>query len=280
MTASRRSLKKVAPKEPLANVTEKADGFARRLAGELALPLRELGAGKIRAAVVGELLARGYEATKSFVRVPLTRQLEARLRLGGHVRASALHGVLLGATKPAAKAAASELVLSGHAKWAMRGGDLTLVGAQESVLEPAECVQRARELEAMAKLLKKTAAGKNPIGVLRTDLVGDLSELVRQLSPSAMDGSVNPPSSRDQIVQLVRELRDPSSKLAWVPDVVRRLGSTNGRDLLLRAARERTIELRPEGGLGRLSAAEQALCPSGAGGTPLSWVRILEDQHG
>lgn len=63
------------------------------------------------------------------------------------------------------------------------------------------------------------------------------------------------------------------SDLAWVPDVARRLGASSSR-LLLEADRAGVLELRPESGLGRLSAEDAKRCPRMADGTPLSWVRL------
>lgn len=58
--------------------------------------------------------------------------------------------------------------------------------------------------------------------------------------------------------------------LAFVPDVV----AAVGRDALLAAASAELVELRPEGGLARLTPAERAACPAMRDGTPLSWCRI------
>jgi hypothetical protein len=62
-----------------------------------------------------------------------------------------------------------------------------------------------------------------------------------------------------------------------VPAIVRRLSAAmplpDALELLMRAARRELIELRPEGGLGRLSEEELALCPPGPAGTRLSWAR-------
>ena len=275
-------MKGAAVADPLPSLEERVGKCEQQLASELAIPLKELGTSKVRAAVLAELQARGFEQTKSFVRVPLSRQLEARLVHGGRLRANAIQGALVGAAKSEAKPAAAQLVLEGRAQWVVRGGDLTLVGVHESVLGPAECRGRAQELDTLAKALKKAATGKAPVALLRADLLDELSELVRQLAPEVRDPSKGAAQSGDgKVVDAVRQLRDASSKLAWVPDVIRRLGdSADGRELLLRAARERKIELRPEGGLSRLADADRLLCPVGAGGAPLSWARLLEDTHG
>jgi hypothetical protein len=75
-------------------------------------------------------------------------------------------------------------------------------------------------------------------------------------------------------------VRDVGSGMSFVPAVVRRLSAampvSEALELLMRAARRELIELRPEGGLGRLSSEELALCPPGPAGTRLSWARRSE----
>jgi hypothetical protein len=75
-------------------------------------------------------------------------------------------------------------------------------------------------------------------------------------------------------------VRDVGSGMSFVPAVVRRLSAampvSEALELLMRAARRELIELRPEGGLGRLSGEELALCPPGPAGTRLSWARRSE----
>lgn len=72
-------------------------------------------------------------------------------------------------------------------------------------------------------------------------------------------------------------VRDAGSGMSFVPAVVRRLSAAmpvpEALELLMGAARRELIELRPEGGFGRLSEEELALCPPGPAGTRLSWAR-------
>lgn len=67
--------------------------------------------------------------------------------------------------------------------------------------------------------------------------------------------------------------------LVSVPRLARVLGTVATpaeiRDALLTADRDGTLELRPESGMGRLSASDASLCPKGFDGAPLSWVRIV-----
>ena len=73
-------------------------------------------------------------------------------------------------------------------------------------------------------------------------------------------------------INIIRRLAaENSSGLAFVPDCVA-AGITAAE--LLRLARDGAVELRPESGLGRLSAAERDACPRGYEGCVLSWARV------
>jgi hypothetical protein len=81
------------------------------------------------------------------------------------------------------------------------------------------------------------------------------------------------------ILSVVRELVEPGYGLAFVPAVVREYGAPirEAHADLIAAARRGDIELRPESGMGRLSAEELALCVPGPAGSDsvLSWARPL-----
>jgi hypothetical protein len=88
------------------------------------------------------------------------------------------------------------------------------------------------------------------------------------------------PAEVDPLVTLLSTLdavRDTRSGMSFVPAIVHQLSAampvSEALELLMRAARRELIELRPEGGLGRLSDEELALCPPGPAGTRLSWAR-------
>jgi hypothetical protein len=73
----------------------------------------------------------------------------------------------------------------------------------------------------------------------------------------------------NNVLNTVARLTRPTG-LAFVPEVI----ALVGKDALLQAAKAELVELRPEGGLGRLSVAERDACPAMRDGTPLSWCRI------
>ncbi|MCU0693111.1 MAG: hypothetical protein MUF54_17095 [Polyangiaceae bacterium] len=70
----------------------------------------------------------------------------------------------------------------------------------------------------------------------------------------------------------------PNVGMAMVPAVVRALGGDMGfvHQALLDASKAGLFELRPESGMGRLSAQERELCPVGYDGAVLSWVRLVD----
>jgi hypothetical protein len=89
-----------------------------------------------------------------------------------------------------------------------------------------------------------------------------------------------PPTSR--VHAAVQANIDERLGLAFVPTVVQQLldgGWTldDARAGLLAASKAGEVELRPESGMGRLTRAQVLLCPAGFDGTPLSWVRLLDD---
>ncbi len=81
-----------------------------------------------------------------------------------------------------------------------------------------------------------------------------------------------------ELVALADQLADASTGLVRVPDVVKRWphGVMDAQATLLAAHRAGLVELRPESGVGLLSASDAALCPRGVRGVVLSWLRTLD----
>lgn len=81
------------------------------------------------------------------------------------------------------------------------------------------------------------------------------------------------------MLAMIESAEEHGSDLAYIPDVVRASGlsPSAAKRKILDAHREGWIQLRPEGGMGRLSRADAELCPEGAGGLPLSWAKVLFD---
>lgn len=84
----------------------------------------------------------------------------------------------------------------------------------------------------------------------------------------------------NRMAQLVQQLVKRELGLAFVPDVMRKWGKPDAQKVLLAAAKQGLVELRPESGLGRLTDKELSLCPRmdpkvDRDRTPLSWARPL-----
>jgi hypothetical protein len=81
-------------------------------------------------------------------------------------------------------------------------------------------------------------------------------------------------------VGTVIEAHREVSGLTFVPNVVRAMGGTTAcaavHAELLRGARAGVFELRPESGMGRLSAEDAAFCVPGPQSSKLSWVRRIQ----
>jgi hypothetical protein len=189
-------------------------------------------------------------------------------------------------------------------------GSEWLVGAAGQTLLDGERLMVLRDAcTDMAKLLDAASKKKN-VGVLASDVEHMLSAALRvldddsaQSSPAAANRStpvreatgpslrprspsrgaaaaprqVDPVAALSRLLAVVDAVRDERTGMSFVPAIVQRLSSdmavTTAQEALLSAARQELIELRPEGGLGRLSGEELALCPPGPAGTRLSWAR-------
>lgn len=240
----------------------------------------QLGSPKLRPQVVHRLQQEGFELAGKRVRVPLESQLSALVEAGAHTPLTQLAKRLGGTTSAEAKKSAIQLCKAGGAQLILRGKVLSLVPASESTLEPQALKRLVLELTDSLKWLKKAATTKPSSSVLRSDWA-EVLELWTSLL-SSVSASAAPPRPQGDWASLrgvLMALADEDTGLTSVPVLAQRLSKEfpqlDLKLLLLSAHRKSRVELRPEGGIGRLSADEVALCPRGAGGLPLSWVRLL-----
>jgi hypothetical protein len=84
----------------------------------------------------------------------------------------------------------------------------------------------------------------------------------------------------NRLLSAVDATRDSRTGLSFVPEIVAKLrpklSSQAAGAILVAAAGDGLLELRPEGGINRLSEEELSMCPPGPQGTRLSWARRTE----
>jgi hypothetical protein len=250
--------------------------------------LAALGSPAVRATLVARLVQEGYEATKSAVRRPLEQQLSRSLADGAFISLKSAASHVAGAPSTEAKAVALRLVAEGKAKLVLRGTAEVIV----PVNTPTLSRQELASLGALFKQVAKALSSKTGAALLKADLVEGLGPL---LDASARAEGTQAPA-RDAMAEgtqkpelgapfstllsAVDATRDPGTGLSFVPAIIEKLNShldaERAKAALLEAARSGLLELRPEGGIGRLSPEELLVCPSGPQGTRLSWARRPE----
>jgi hypothetical protein len=259
-----------------AEAVRRDGAIARTALVRLGIPRKRLGE-------VLEALAReGLEVTAKSVRVPVRDQLLSLLATGSTLTTKSAAGAVSGATKAEVTKAVAALVEAGDARLVLRTKELVLVGARADVVADSELEAIERDLDSLLKATK--LARKKRAALLRADVEQAIARFVatRRFEAGANGAATHAAasaaasaSSRD-IARLVDQHRDASG-LTFVPTLVRVLGGKSARDAvhaeLLRGARSGVFELRPESGVGRLSAEDLDLCIPGPQGSRLSWVR-------
>ena len=248
--------------------------------------LSAVGSKTSRAAIVSELVRQGFEVTKVAVRKPLSLQLSAALADGAFIPLKSVAQHVSGSSAAEAKQAALGLVANGVAKLVLRGVQEVLVPATTAVLSPDELARFGELAKTVAKLAKsKTGASL---------LCADLDEAIARVLPARGDRRVTQhlvsPEKRsandqrrvlfERLLAVVDTTRDAMTGLSFVPAIVAQLRAELSPEVagavLVDAASDGLLELRPEGGINRLSEAELAVCPPGPQGTRLSWARRTE----
>jgi hypothetical protein len=269
----------------------------------------QLGSPAVRPQVVQRLCSEGYEPTAKGLRVGLQVQCDKLLADGKPMSLPDFKKRLEGATANEAKELPEQLRRAGKGHVVLRGKQPYLVPRAEPVLSRnalKEMVDRLKattaKLKATMAWLEKARRDKTEITVLESDLSTELAALTALLGKPGGKGeaalpiaatahpktTTKPLSDTEASVPLrlalrgaILALRDEDSHLANVPNVSRRLreraSAKDVIDVLLSEFQRGKLELRPEGGFGRLSQEDSALCPVGAGGAPLSWVLLREE---
>jgi hypothetical protein len=250
------------------------------LARDGVVKLTALGPAAVRAQVAAEVAKQGFELTKSSLRKPAVEQLKQALNDGAFIALKRVAAHVLGVTAAEAKRAALDLVAGGAAHLVLRGTEEVLVPIGTPVLSRKELL----ELNAFAKdVIAKAAAAKTGLSLLHVDVAEALARAVPPSPPNTAVAAEKKAADRllTSVLSAVDATREQQTGLSFVPAIIARLRppltSDAAREALLRAANEGLVELRPEGGINRLSAEELNLCLPGPQGTRLSWARRTEN---
>ncbi len=249
------------------------------LASDGVVKLTALGPAWARVQVADEIAKQGFERTKSALRKPVLEQLRQALSDGAFIPLKRVAAHAPGATAVEAKSAALALVANGAAHLVLRGKEEVLVPASAAILSRKELL----EFVAFAKTVAKAASAKNGLSLLRADVAEAVARAVPPGAPNSSLRAEKKPGDPllANVLSAVDATRDAQTGLSFVPSIVARLRpsltSDAARDALLSAASSGLLELRPEGGINRLSAEELTLCPPGPQGTRLSWARRTEN---
>ena len=249
------------------------------LASDGVVKLTALGPAAVRGQVAAEVAKHGFELTKSSLRKPAIEQLKQALSDGAFIALKRVAASVTGVTAAEAKRAALGLVASGAAHLVLRGKEEVLVPAGTPVLSRKELL----ELNAFAKnVIAKAAVAKTGLSLLHADVAEALARAVPANTPNTgvRADKKAPDGLLTSVLSAVDATREQQTGLSFVPTIIARLRpsltSDAAREALLRAANEGLLELRPEGGINRLSAEELNLCLPGPQGTRLSWARRTE----
>jgi len=257
-----------------------------RLLAEGALKLTALQPKAARNVLVARLLAEGFEASTSWLRRPLPEQLRQALVHGATLTKKSLAGLVRGATAAELARALVEAEQRGEARRVLRGKLEVFTAGDTPALTPRQLSALRTLLSSLEKALA-TAVRKQGLSLLASDVAQTLLDAQRllrgpQANPTMTQGTLDPSTGAelDPLLAALDATRDERTGMSFVPKVVARLlpsmSVAGAQDVLLSAARRELTELRPEGGLGRLTPEELQLCPPGPGGTRLSWARRLE----
>lgn len=276
--------KRAAPALDPTAVEDQVQRVRQRLSAEGAVKLSKIQPKAMREILVARLAAEGFELNKSYARRPLLDQLREALAHGATVAKKSLGAVVRGASAPELGRALIEAERRGEVRRILRGKTEAFTAPETRVLAPGQLSALRAALSSLEKALA-AAARKKGVSLLASDVEQVLEEAQRVLrEPLSGDtgtqvvGVVKQPGL-DTLLAALQATQDERTGLAFVPKVIARLlpdmTLAVAQGVLLTAARQELIELRPEGGLGRLTPEELRLCPPGPGGTRLSWARRL-----
>jgi hypothetical protein len=267
-----------------ARVEAELEALRRRLEVDGGVKLSTIKPKALAERLASALAAEGFERTAAWIRRPLREQLDRALAHGAALDRKSLAAQVRGASAPELQRAVLDAEREGRLRRVLRGKAEVHVGSAPAVLSAAELVRLRAALGALDQGLAR-AARKKGLTLLVSDVQQLLEEAAQVLPRSlvrGVEGSAE--TALRPVLAAVGASRDGNTGLSFVPDNVRRLlparTAAVAREMLLLAASRELVELRPEGGLGRLTPEDLELCPPGPARTRLSWARLLEGGQG
>jgi len=272
-------------------LVDKAEALVRdkRVLARAKLPMWKQLAPAAQTELVQALLARGLEAgDKGALRVPLREQTATLVQGGARPTWKLAQKRIFGASPKDREGALAEAFSGGALHLVVRTKVDTVVSGRDQVLskDHIERLAKAHEaLGAVLKVLRKKPSSKGPLArvqktLLREDALSLLAPF--SLSEIAARASLSEAEASRIVEERIRHMEEPPARLVWVPDLVRSLEAELSVEQAFSALsslrRSGRAELRPESGIGRLSAEEAALCPLDPDNIPLSHVRLLPAQ--
>lgn len=251
------------------------------------VPTKKLVSGKLarqdELVLIEKLVQRGLEHTPRGLRVALSEQLLAAFGGTERVALTELAKRVSGATATEVKRAALRFVEAGELVLVSAGRSDEVTRAGPHVLQAAE-LDAIRDLaKALTKLVSRVKPKKSvPQRTLaREELAPLLGSLVgltaKQHAPSV--ASERGVVSTHGVLEALAELGRLRGRSVFIPDLARALGPGASpeelRAALFDLARSGRVELRPESGVGNLSAEDAALCPRDSSGTIISYARVI-----
>jgi hypothetical protein len=283
--APRASGKRAAPVSP-DEIELGLAALRERLRAEGAVKLSSIVPKRAQGELSARLAAEGYELAGTWLRRPLREQLRDALGHGAALTKKGLASAVRGAAAPELTRVANELERTGELYRVLRGKSETFTGPSAAVLSTPSLAALEPVIAQLCRALAAVSKKKG-MTLLASDVDGWLVEARGVLDRNAAGGRAVPPPERSDagdfapLLDALDATRDEQTGLSFVPRLVERLlpsvSLAVAHEMLLQVARDERIELRPEGGLARLTSAELGLCPAGPGGTRLSWARRLED---
>ena len=253
-----------------------------RIDSDGSVKISSLGPKSARANVADALRKGGLEVTKTTVRMPLGKQLIDAVERTRHVPLKSIAAFVSGAAAAEARKVAERLVSEGRLVKVIRGSAEVLVSRTEPVCSREEIASLRKTLDALGKALGKVSKERYATLLCR-DVLDQLEEMLPAARQTTRTGPAEDGRRGDALSKVFAAMdatRDEAMGLSFVPRVLERLELELGADVarasLLDAAARGLVELRPEGGLNRLTREELEMCLPGPQGTRLSWARRVE----